>query len=83
MPLAPVIAFSRCCERAGRRPAIRAEQWARLAEDKAFPVDAAVRDLKYAPRPFGEGIRVEAAALGLSPSPVPSPSPASLAGNGP
>jgi uncharacterized protein YbjT (DUF2867 family) len=66
VPLAPVIAFSRCCERAGRQPAIRAEQWARLAEDKAFSVDAAVRDLKYAPRPFGEGIRFEAAALGLA-----------------
>ena len=68
VPLAPVIAFARCCELAGRRPGIRAEQWARLAEDKAFSVDAAARDLKYAPRPFAEGIREEAAALGLAPA---------------
>jgi len=28
----------------------------RLAEDKAFAVDDAVRDLGYSPRPFTEGI---------------------------
>jgi uncharacterized protein YbjT (DUF2867 family) len=66
VPLAPVIALTRCYERSGRRPKIRAEQWLRLAEDKAFPIDAAARDLKYAPRPFAEGIGAEAVALGLS-----------------
>ena len=73
VPLAPVIALTRCYERLSRRPRIRAEQWQRLAEDKAFPIDAAARDLDYAPRPFAEGIQAEAAALGLRPesSPVP------------
>ena len=67
VPLAPVIALTRGYERLSRRPRIRVEQWQRLAEDKAFPIDAAARDLDYAPRPFAEGIRAEAAALGLAP----------------
>jgi nucleoside-diphosphate-sugar epimerase len=67
VPLAPVIALTRGYERLSRRPRIRAEQWQRLAEDKAFPIDAAARDLGYAPRSFAEGIREEAAALGLAP----------------
>jgi uncharacterized protein YbjT (DUF2867 family) len=72
VPLAPVIALTRGYERVSRRPRFRAEQWQRLAEDKAFPIDAAARDLGYAPRSFAEGIREEAAALGLAPSSVPS-----------
>lgn len=66
LPLAPVIALTMGYERISRRPRIRAEQWKRLAEDKAFSIDAAVQDLGYAPRSFTEGIRAEAAALGLS-----------------
>ena len=71
VPLAPVIALTRGYERVSRRPRIRVEQWQRLAEDKAFPIDAAARDLNYAPRPFTEGIRAEAAALGLTPPSQP------------
>jgi nucleoside-diphosphate-sugar epimerase len=71
VPLAPVIALTRGYERVSRRPKIRVEQWQRLAEDKAFPIDAASRDLDYAPRPFTEGIRAEAAALGLTLVPPP------------
>jgi uncharacterized protein YbjT (DUF2867 family) len=67
VPLSPVIALTRGYERFSRRPRVRAEQWQRLAEDKAFPIDAAARDLGYAPRSFAEGIREEAAALGLAP----------------
>jgi uncharacterized protein YbjT (DUF2867 family) len=67
VPLSPVIALTRCYEQLSRRPRIRAEQWQRLAEDKAFGIDAAARDLAYAPRSFAEGIRAEAAALGLAP----------------
>jgi nucleoside-diphosphate-sugar epimerase len=74
MPLAPVIALTRGYERLSRRPRIRAEQWERLAEDKAFPIDAAARDLAYAPRSFSQGIREEAVVLGLAPSSVLSPS---------
>jgi hypothetical protein len=39
------------------------EQWRRLAEDKAFSIDDAARDLAYAPRSFEAGIRAEAALL--------------------
>jgi hypothetical protein len=63
--------LTRGYERVSRRPRIRVEQWQRLTEDKAFPIDAATRDLDYAPRPFNEGIRAEAAALGLTPFPPP------------
>jgi uncharacterized protein YbjT (DUF2867 family) len=66
VPLAPAVALTRGYERISRKPRIRAEQWARLAEDKAFSIAAAARDLGYAPRAFGDGIRAEAAALGLA-----------------
>jgi uncharacterized protein YbjT (DUF2867 family) len=64
MPLAPVVAAARCYERLSAHPRIRAEQIQRLAEDKAFTIDDAARDLGYVPRPFAEGIMVEACALG-------------------
>jgi uncharacterized protein YbjT (DUF2867 family) len=67
VPLSPVVALTRGYERLSRRPRVRAEQWQRLAEDKAFSIDAAASDLAYAPRSFAEGIREEAAALGLAP----------------
>jgi nucleoside-diphosphate-sugar epimerase len=76
VPLAPVIALTRCYERLSSRPKIRAEQWQRLAEDKAFPIDAARRDLEFAPRPLTEGIREEAVALGLGTSLGPPHRPA-------
>ena len=44
VPLAPVITLTRGYERVSRRPKIRAEQWQRLAEDKAFPIEAAAGD---------------------------------------
>jgi nucleoside-diphosphate-sugar epimerase len=71
VPLGPVIALTRCYERLSSRPKIRAEQWQRLAEDKAFPIDAARRDLEFAPRPLVEGIHEEAVALGLGTSLAP------------
>ena len=52
-----------------RHPRIRVEQVLRLAEDQAFPIDAAVRDLGYAPRSFADGIAAEARALGLPGAP--------------
>jgi uncharacterized protein YbjT (DUF2867 family) len=66
VPLAPVVAVARGCELLSSRPWIRAEQLQRLAEDKAFAIDDAVRELDYTPRSFAEGIRAEAAALGLT-----------------
>jgi uncharacterized protein YbjT (DUF2867 family) len=66
VPLAPVVAAARGYGLLSRRPRIRAEQLLRLAEDKAFGIGDAARDLGYAPRPFAAGIRAEAAAMGLA-----------------
>lgn len=66
VPLAPAVAVIRGYERVSRRPRIRAEQLLRLAEDKAFSISSAIRDLGYAPRPFADGITAEARALGLA-----------------
>jgi uncharacterized protein YbjT (DUF2867 family) len=77
LPLAPAIALTRGYERISARPRIRAEQWQRLAEDKAFQVQAAARDLGYAPRSFAVGIRAEAESLGLIRRPPPVPQPLS------
>jgi uncharacterized protein YbjT (DUF2867 family) len=73
VPMASVTALTRGYERVSRRPRIRVEQWQRLAEDKAFGIEAAVRDLSYSPRRFTDGIRAEAAALGLAATPAPEP----------
>jgi uncharacterized protein YbjT (DUF2867 family) len=66
VPLSPLVAAARCYEMLAAHPRIRAEQLQRLAEDKAFAIDDAARDLGYTPRPFAEGILVEACALGLA-----------------
>lgn len=63
VPLRPAIAVLRGYERVSRRPRIKAEQLERLAEDKAFSIAEANRDLGYAPRSFRDGIRAEAAEL--------------------
>ena len=65
VPLPPLVAAARGYELVSRHPRIRVEQVLRLAEDQAFPIDAAVRDLGYAPRSFADGIAAEARALGL------------------
>jgi uncharacterized protein YbjT (DUF2867 family) len=66
VPLPPVLAAARGYELVSRSPRIRAEQVRRLAEDKAFGIRAAARDLGFAPRSFAAGIRAEARALGLA-----------------
>jgi uncharacterized protein YbjT (DUF2867 family) len=66
VPLAPVIAAARGYQLVSRHPRISVEQVRRLAEDKAFPIYAAARDLGYAPRSFAEGITSEARLLGLA-----------------
>jgi uncharacterized protein YbjT (DUF2867 family) len=65
----PLIGAARLAATAGRLTAtlperrrprlVTAAQVARLAEDKAFPIDAAVRDLGFAPRSFAAGIRAQ------------------------
>jgi len=66
IPIPPLVTLARGYERLSRHPRIRAEQLLRLAEDKAFAIDAAIRDLGYAPRPFADGIADEARMLGLA-----------------
>jgi uncharacterized protein YbjT (DUF2867 family) len=66
VPLALVIAVARGYEQLGAHPRIRTEQLRRLAEDKTFAIDDAVRELGYAPRPFQAGIRAQALAMGLA-----------------
>lgn len=63
IPLRPVMAAVRLYERVAPRPRIKVEQLERLQEDKAFEISAAAEDLGYAPRPFAEGVRAEAALL--------------------
>lgn len=63
LPLAPLIAGARVYERLATKPRIKAEQLERLAEDKAFEITAAQRDLGYTPRAFATGVRQEAALL--------------------
>jgi len=63
VPLGPAIAGVRLYERVSRHPRIRAEQLERLAEDKAFDIAAARRELNFAPRLFATGIAEEAALL--------------------
>ncbi|CAJ60700.1 MULTISPECIES: FkbM family methyltransferase [Frankia] len=62
VPARPVLAAARAYERRVGAPRLRAEQIARLAEDKAFDIGPALRDLDHRPRPFGVGIAEQAAA---------------------
>ena len=71
VPLGPLVAAARAYELLCAAPRIRAEQLQRLAEDKAFSIDDAARDLGYAPRPFTDGILAEARALGLAEGAAP------------
>lgn len=63
VPLAPLVAAVRLYERLAPNPRLKAEQLQRLAEDKAFDIGPARRDLGYDPRPFVKGIAQEAALL--------------------
>jgi uncharacterized protein YbjT (DUF2867 family) len=65
VPFRPVIVAARIAERLGIGP-VRSEQVERLAEDKAFDIGAARRELGFAPRTFREGITAEARALSES-----------------
>ncbi|WP_261575848.1 FkbM family methyltransferase [Frankia gtarii] len=62
VPARPALAAARVYERHATAPRLKAEQIARLAEDKAFDIGAAMRDLDHRPRPFGVGIAEQAAA---------------------
>ena len=66
VPLGPLVVLARGYERLSRHPRIRAEQLLRLAEDKAFEIDDAIRDLGYAPRSLADGVADEARMLGIA-----------------
>jgi uncharacterized protein YbjT (DUF2867 family) len=61
LPIMPVAAALRTCERVHLRLPIRAEQILRLDEDKAFPWDDAARDFGFDPISLEEGIEREIA----------------------
>lgn len=60
IPLRPLISAMRLYEFVVPQPRLKAEQVARLAEDKAIDISDVRRDLHCAPRSFSEGIRQEA-----------------------
>jgi nucleoside-diphosphate-sugar epimerase len=62
VPLRATIAAARWLERTRLVP-VGAEQLGRLAEDKAFDITPARRDLEYRPRPFSDGIDEEARSM--------------------
>jgi uncharacterized protein YbjT (DUF2867 family) len=66
VPLGPLAAVVRVYEAIVPNPRLRAEQIARLGEDKAFDIGPAARDLAYQPRTFTQGIREEVRALDQS-----------------
>jgi uncharacterized protein YbjT (DUF2867 family) len=63
VPVPPIAAMARLYERLARHPRFRAEQLARLVEDKAFDIGPARKDLGHDPRPFEVGIAQEAAVI--------------------
>jgi uncharacterized protein YbjT (DUF2867 family) len=63
LPIGPMAAVAGLWDRFGLPPRVSAEQVLRLAEDKAFPFDAARRDWDYAPRGFREGLADEVQSL--------------------
>lgn len=66
VPLPVLVAGARVYERLSRQPKLRAEQFLRLAEDKAFGIDGARCDLGYRPRPFADGIGEQARLMRLA-----------------
>jgi len=63
VPIEPVRRALVAAERLGLPLPIDSGQVTRLREDKAYPYEAARRDLDYAPRPFHEGVALEVARL--------------------
>ena len=63
LPLEPVRHALALAEQARLRLPVKSEQVLRLREDKAYPYREACEDLGYHPRPFHEGIALEAARL--------------------
>lgn len=63
LPLKPVEKVLATAEKLRLPLPVNSGQVVRLREDKAYPYEDAKRDLDYAPRPFREGVALEAARL--------------------
>lgn len=63
VPVRPLVVLARTYEGVARHPRFRAEQLARLAEDKVFDINPARQDLGHNPRSFADGIAEEVAHL--------------------
>jgi uncharacterized protein YbjT (DUF2867 family) len=63
LPLEPICRTLMLTEALRLPLPVKSEQVLRLREDKAYPYDAAQKDLDYTPRPFREGIELEVARL--------------------
>lgn len=65
LPASPLIAACKWLEAKGGRFFLRADQFERLNEDKAFPYDEAARDFQFAPVSFEAGVRREIETMKL------------------
>jgi uncharacterized protein YbjT (DUF2867 family) len=65
LPVSPIVALLRFCERLRLRLPIKAEQILRLNENKAFDHSEATRLFKFQPRSFRDGVREEIQSMGL------------------
>ena len=63
LPIEPVRLALVAAERLRLPLPIDSGQVTRLREDKAYPYEAASRDLEYAPRPFSDGVALEVRRL--------------------
>jgi nucleoside-diphosphate-sugar epimerase len=68
VPLAPAVIVAGLYERIVAHPRFRAEQFQRLAENKAYDIEPARRDLGFDPRPFQAGIEAQARARDTAPA---------------
>lgn len=74
LPLLPLIVAARLWTGLGLPAPVRPEQLERLAEDKAFDIGAAARELDFRPREFERGVREQVARMGLAAA-APAPRP--------
>jgi uncharacterized protein YbjT (DUF2867 family) len=63
VPSAPIVSGLRLLEKAGLQGPVRADQFVRLSEDKAYAWNEAARDFGYSPKSFETGVALEVARL--------------------
>jgi len=70
LPASPLVKTLYFLEKRGIHFPIKAEQFMRLNEDKAFDYSSAAKDFGYAPRTFKEGITLQLAEMGFKRPPA-------------